>query len=143
MTLEEKDKILESAALLRAWETAPDSWSDPYFDMSDIEKSKLLYMLSLRHDEDQKRHEEDCKRMDELLASNRESVRLLNQSICETKSLQLQISDLLKKLEEKDSHIDNLTAELQLYKKNKYDKTSQKRKRKKTPEPPSHEEAKG
>ena len=42
--------------------------------MSDIEKSKLLYMLSLRH-------EEDRKRMDELLASNRESVRLLNQSL--------------------------------------------------------------
>ena len=49
--------------------------------MSDIEKSKLLYMLSLRHEEDQKRHEEDRKRMDELLASNRESVRLLNQSL--------------------------------------------------------------
>ena len=49
--------------------------------MSDIEKSKLLYMLSLRHEEDQKRHEEERKRMDELLASDRESVRLLNQSL--------------------------------------------------------------
>ena len=57
--------------------------------MSDIEKSKLLYMLSLRHEEDQKRHDEDRKRMDKLLASNREHVRLLNQSICETKSLQV------------------------------------------------------
>ena len=43
--------------------------------------ANLVAYLSLRHEEDQKRHEEDRKRMDELLASNRESVRLLNQSL--------------------------------------------------------------
>ena len=42
MNRDNKDIILESAALLREWETAPDSWSDPYSDMSDIEKSKPI-----------------------------------------------------------------------------------------------------
>ena len=65
MNRDNKDIILESAALLREWETAPDSWSDPYSDMSDIEKSKLLYLLSQFHESDQRKLEENQRKLEE------------------------------------------------------------------------------
>lgn len=45
MANKENEKILESAQSLERWENTPTSWEDPYSDMSDIEKSKLIQLL--------------------------------------------------------------------------------------------------
>ena len=142
MNRDKKDIILESAALLREWETAPDSWSDPYSDMSDIEKSKLLYLLSQLHESDQRKLEETQGQMAEVLKNSRETTRLLNESLSQIAALQKQLAEMMRKLDQKDKIISDLREELQLYKGQKYNRTSQKGKRKNTKNEASHQQSK-
>ena len=45
MDQEEKLQILRSARLLEEYENTPRTFNDPYAEMSDIEKSKLIIYL--------------------------------------------------------------------------------------------------
>ena len=118
MNRDNKDIILESAALLREWETAPDSWSDPYSDMSDIEKSKLLYLLSQLHESDQRKLEETQGQMAEVLKNSRETTRLLNESLSQIAALQKQLAEMMRKIDQKDKVISDLRKEIQWYREN-------------------------
>ena len=120
-----EDIILESAALLREWETAPDSWSDPSSDMSDIEKSKILHLLSQLHESDQFKIEENQRKIEEtqgqmaeVLKNTRETTRLLNESLSQSAALQKQIAEMMRKIDEKDKVISDLRKKIQRYKQN-------------------------
>ena len=92
--------------------------SDPCSYMSDIEKSKLLYLLSQLHESDQRKIEETQGRMAEVLKNTRETTRLLNESLSQSAALQKQIAEMMRKIDEKDKLISDLRKKIQRYKQN-------------------------
>ena len=99
--------------------------SHPYSDMSDIEKSKILHLLSQLHESDQFKIEENQRkieetqgRMAEVLKNTRETTRLLNESLSQSAALQKQIAEMMRKKDEKDKLISDLRKKIQRYKQN-------------------------
>lgn len=61
MDQEEKLQILRSARLLEEYENTPRTFNDPYAEMSDIEKSKLIIYLQELLEEQSDRSESSGK----------------------------------------------------------------------------------
>lgn len=106
MASKENEKILASAWNLERWENTPTPYTDPYSDMSDIEKSKLIQLLMEQRD-DQKRLLEETRereekssrkieallqRITELMDQICELTRLLNESKRENAKLKSRLN---------------------------------------------------
>jgi len=111
MAGKENEKILELARILERWENTPTPYTDPYSDMSDIEKSKLILLLMEQRDYLRKLQEEMRQREEK---SSRERDALL-QRIAE---LMEQICKLTKLIEERDRKISNLQSRLDVANRN-------------------------
>lgn len=126
MASKENEKILESARILERWENIPTPWEDPYSDMSDIEKSKLIQLLMEQRD-DQKRLLEEMRRREETL--QKRVAELIDVNSRRMESLTGQICELTRLLKEKEKENSKLQSRLDVAKRNKYDRTSQKNNR--------------
>ena len=124
MTSEEKDKILASARMLEQWEKTPAPWEDPYSDMTETEKSKLIELLIDQRDESRRREEAASRKREEL---QKRISELMEQHTRQMASLMDQICELTKLLKEKDIENAKLKGRVDLSNRNKYSRTSQKK----------------
>lgn len=127
MANNENEKILESARLLERWENTPAPWEDPYSDMSDIEKSKLILYLMEQREEQRKREESQQKQIAELMRNSQQTTEKLDKYIQQISALMNQICELTRLLKQKDQEISDLKSRLKLGQRIRYSKTSQKR----------------
>lgn len=130
MAIKENEKILESAKNLERWENTPTPYTDPYSDMSDIEKSKLIQLL-MEQLEDQKRLLEDMRKREEESSRKNDALQqrlteLIDQNSRQISSLMDQICELTRLLNESKRENDKLKSRLNVANRNKYDRTSQK-----------------
>lgn len=119
MASKENEKILASAWNLERWENTPTPYTDPYSDMSDIEKSKLIQLLIEQRD-DLKRLLEETREREE---KSSRKIEALLQRITE---LMDQICELTRLLNESKRENAKLKSRLNVANRNKYDRTSQK-----------------
>ena len=120
----ENKKILESARILERWENTPTPFEDPYSDMSDMEKSKLIQLLIEQRDEAAGREMAALQnRITELIDQNS---RLMKQNSHHMECLMNQICELTRLLKEKENENARLQSRLDVANRNKYDRTSQK-----------------
>lgn len=126
MDREEKQQILQSSRLLEAYENTPRPFNDPYIEMSDIEKSKLiLYLQELL--EEQKRQAKEQQeialkeraRADQLMSKLDELLELMKLQDKENARLKDELAQVLKANT-------SLSEQHRLERKNKYGSKSQK-----------------
>lgn len=122
--------VIESAKNLERWENTPTPYTDPYSDMSDIEKSKLIQLL-MEQLEDQKRLLEDMRKREEESSRKNDALQqrlteLIDQNSRQISSLMDQICELTRLLNESKRENDKLKSRLNVANRNKYDSTSQK-----------------
>lgn len=126
----ENNKILESARILERWENTPTPFEDPYSDMSDIEKSKLIQLLIEQRD-DLKRLLEEMRQREENSSRERDALQKRVTELMEVSSRRMeclmnQICELTKLLKEKENENARLQSRLDVANRNKYARTSQK-----------------
>lgn len=126
----ENNKILESARILERWENTPTPFEDPYSDMSDIEKSKLIQLLIEQRD-DLKRLLEEMRQREENSSREKDALQKRVTELMEVSSRRMeclmnQICELTKLLKEKENENARLQSRLDVANRNKYARTSQK-----------------
>lgn len=118
MASKENENILESAWNLERWENSPTPYTDPYSDMSDIEKSKLIQLLIEQRD--------DLKRLlEETREREEKSSRKIEALLQRITDLMDQICELTRLLQESRNENDKLKSRLNVANRNKYARISQ------------------
>lgn len=138
----EKEHILQSARLLQEYENTPAAFTDPYSDMSDIEKSKLIiYQQELLARQD--RQAEDLRRQIDALVALLAQSNATNASLMELiKSLRDEQAQLQSKMEELIKSNAAMTEQLALDRKNRFGSRSQKGTKSKADKEKTHQEEK-
>lgn len=126
MASNENEKILESARILERWENTPTPYTDPYSDMNDIEKSKLIQLLMDQRDEARRREEAASQ---ESAALQNRIIELIDRNSRQMEGLMDQICELTRLLKEKEKENARLQSRLDVANRNRYDRTSQKNSR--------------
>lgn len=143
----EKERILSASQLFKNRESAPDSWTDPYYDMTPEEKSKLIIELMQRQEVSKKEQEASKKELEaerQQRAVDRERIDGLLKKLDMMLEYQSQNAVLVKQVSQLLAQNANLEAELKLRNKHTYSSKSQKvKKDKDTESPKSREEEKG
>lgn len=132
MASKENEKILESSQILKRWEDTPTPWDDPYSDMSEMEKSKLIQLLIEQRDDTRRREEQASRerealqrRLTELMEQNsRQIADMTERHSCQIAGLMDQICELTKLLKEKEKENAKLKSRLDVVNRNKYVRTS-------------------
>ena len=132
----EKERILSASQLFKDRESAPDSWTDPYYDMTPEEKSKLIIELMQRQEASKKELEAERQQR----AADRERIDSLLKKLDMMLEYQSQNAALVKQVSQLLAQNANLEAELKLRNKHTYSNKSQKVKKDKDAEPPKSRE---
>lgn len=142
MDREEKLQILRSARQLEAYENTPPAFNDPYVEMSDIEKSKLIIYLQKLLEEQKRQAEEQREfalkeraRADRLMEKMDELLQMMKSREKENSRLK---EELAKVLEANAA----LSEQQKLSRKHRYGSKSQKGISRSKEDETSHEEDK-